>query len=106
MDKFGSSSFGGPLFLKLLLDQVTTTGEANLRALKATIENYSIKGNCPGEDINKVTDELGTVYKTINTLTGGVLPDGAVLRLKHILQTTSVPTFNEVFRGQELELTQ
>ena len=30
MDKFGSSSFGGPLFLKLLLDQVTTTGEVNL----------------------------------------------------------------------------
>ena len=53
-----------------------------------------------------MTDELGTVYETINTLTGGVLPDGAVLRLKCILQTTSVPTFNEVFRGQELELTQ
>ena len=53
-----------------------------------------------------MTDKLGTVYETINTLTGGVLPDGAVLRLKHILQTTSVPTFNKVFRGQELELTQ
>ena len=35
-----------------------------------------------------------------------MLPNGAVLRLKLILQTTSVPTFNKVFRSQELELTQ
>ena len=106
MVTYDRATHGGPLFLKILLDLVTTTGEANLRALKEIVNSYSIKTMCPGEDIQKVTDQLQTVYRNIDALTKGKLPDDAALRLLRIMQTTSVPTFNTTFAGQETELTQ
>ena len=92
------ASRGGSLFLKVLLDQVTTTGEANLRQLIHITETYSIKTNCPGEDIQKVSDLLGSIYDSLNTIRKEDLPPDSVSNLLKILQTTSVPNFNNQFR--------
>ena len=40
---YGVEESSGPLFFKLLLDQVTTTSEANLNLLQFIIKTYNIK---------------------------------------------------------------
>ena len=97
-------SRGGPLFLKLLLDQVTTTSEANLKALVFIIETYKIKVSCPGEDINKVVAIFKSLFNNIAALRKGELPPDSARNLLKVFQTTSVDIFNNMFTQLEQQL--
>ena len=88
---------GGPLFLKLLLDQITTTSEANLKQLLLILETYKIKVSCPGEDISHVVDVFTSIFDNIFALNKGILPVNSVRHLLQVLQTTSVDDFNAAF---------
>ena len=99
-----ASSRGGPLYLKLLLDSVTTTGEQNLKSLLTIVETYRIKTSCPGEDIDKVISMFDAIFDNINTLRDGILPPDVVENLLIVLQSTSVPKFNTYFERFQNEL--
>ena len=66
--KFPPGSHGEPLFLKLLLDQVTTTSEANLKSFLYIIETYQIKVSCPGEDVEKVVSMFDAIFDNVESL--------------------------------------
>jgi hypothetical protein len=102
--KFPPDSYGGPLFLKLLLDQVTTTSEANLKSLLHIIETYQIKVSCPGEDVEKVVSMFDAIFDNVESLRNGVLPPDSTENLLKLLQTTSVPKFNAYFAMMTQEL--
>ena len=102
--KFPPDSHGGPLFLKLLLDQVTTTSKANLKSLLHIIETYQIKVSCPGEDIEKVVSMFDAIFDNVESLRDGVLPSDSTDNLLKLLQTTSVPKFNAYFEMMAQEL--
>lgn len=101
---YPSDEQGGPLFLKLLLDRVTTTSQANLAALKHIVETYRIKISCKGEDIETVVSLFTAVFDNISSLGNGELPDESTKKLLRIFQSTSVPAFNDLFQKQEQEL--
>jgi hypothetical protein len=101
---YPSDEQGGPLFLKLLLDRVTTTSQANLAALKHIVDSYRIKTSCKGEDIETVVSLFTAVFDNISSLGNGDLPDDSTKKLLRIFQSTSVPSFNDLFQKQEQEL--
>ena len=55
----------GPLFLKLLLDHLVLSSDANEAALVNTVLGYSIKYNHKTEDIYEVTWLLFSITETI-----------------------------------------
>ena len=90
----------GPLFLKLLLDQVTTTSETNLTSLILIIDTYKIKRTYIGEVISKVK----SIFKNISSLKHCTLPADAVKKLLQVFLTTSVDDFNELFANMLKQL--
>ena len=104
MMKYEADETGGPLFLKLLLEQVTTTSEANLKTLIHTIETYKIKTSCPGEDIEKVVAIFEAIIDNIESLRDGDLPADTVENLLILFQSTSVPKFNVLFENMQKDL--
>ena len=96
---------GGPLFLKLLLDQVTTTSESNLKALIEIVETYQIKTSCPGEDIDVVVPMFRSIFNNIESLRkGNDLPLESTRNLLRVFQSTSVDSFNSIFEDMEKQL--
>ena len=105
MLSFDRRSHGGPLFLKLLLDQVTTTSEANLKQLLLILDTYKIKDNYPGEAISKLVDVFTSIFENIIALNDGNLPVNSVKKLLIVFQTTSVDKFNALFDTMSQQLT-
>ena len=95
---------GGPLFLKILLDCVTTTGEQNLKSLIQIVETYRIKTSSPGEDVDRVVNMFDAIFDNIDTLRNGVLPPNLVENLLIVFQSTSVPKFNSYFERFQNQL--
>ena len=104
MIPFDIRSHGGPLFLKLLLEQITTTSQANLKQLLLILETYVIKTDCKGENINVVVDMFTSCFNNINALSHDILPANSVKHLLDRLQTTSVDDFNSIFHAMAQEL--
>ena len=92
---------GGPLFLKLLLDRVTTTNEANLKSMIYITETYRIKKSSKGEDIESVVELFTALYDNMASLKNGQLPEDGLKNLLEIFQSTSVPSYNELFKDME-----
>lgn len=90
---------GGPLFLKLLLDKLTTNTESTLQNFLQLIKGYEIKGNDsnPTENIDKVVEEFRGILEAVLALKDGQAPEDLVLNLLRIFQTTSIPPFNQHF---------
>ena len=101
MSSFPYDSQGGPLFLKILLDMVTTSSEGNLKALETILDSYQIKRSSPGEDIEVVVGLFTSIIETIIALRDNDLPSDAVRKLLKIFQTTSVDDFNDQFGEME-----
>ena len=62
---FDTLEQGGPLFLKLLLDLLVVSNDANESALVETVFNYNIKTNSKTEDIPQVYRNLSAITDTI-----------------------------------------
>ena len=101
MSKHPIDEQGGPLFLKIMLDLVTTSAEANLRAIEVVLDTYKIKTSCPGEDIETVVGLFTAIFDTLGSLRDGELPADSVKKLLGIFQTTSVDDFNSQFETLE-----
>ena len=99
MNAFNTVAHGGPLFLKVLLDQVTINSESVLRSFLQLIKTCEIKGNDANksENTDKVVEELRRIIKAVFALKEGQAPEDLVLDLLRIFQTTGAPTFNNHF---------
>ena len=102
--RYPTAAQGGPLFLKILLDSVTTTGEQNLKSLIQIVETYRIKTSSPGEDVDRVVNMFNAIFDNIDTLRNGVLPPNSVENLLVVFQSTSVPKFNSYFERFQNQL--
>ena len=94
-------SRGGPLFLKLLLNRVSTTNEANLKAIIHITETYRIKKSCKGENIEQVVELFTALYDNMASIKDGKLPEDALKNLLDIFQSTSVSEYNDLFKDME-----
>ena len=93
---------GGPLFLKILLDCVTTTNKANLNAIIHLTKTYHINKVSKGEDIKQVVVDLFTaLYNNTALMKEGKLPEDTLRNLLKIFQSTSVPAYNDLFKNME-----
>jgi hypothetical protein len=98
-DDFDKKQRGGPLFFKLLVDKVITSNENSLSALITTIKKYKIDSDGK-DDLPECLKVLEAGVKTIMAMredgsNRSPLPDKFVVDLIAVLQTTSVPVFNE-----------
>jgi hypothetical protein len=98
MLQYESDEQGGPLFLKLLLDRVSTSGDSSLKVLIRSIKDYSVKKDCKGEDIDTVVGLFTAIIDNIHSLNNGELPTDTVYNLLNLFQTTSVDDFNHKFK--------
>ena len=101
---YATDERGGPLFLKLLLDRVTTNNESNLKAIIHVTETYRVNKACKGENIETVVELFTALFNTMSSLRDGPLPENSLRNLLTILQSTSVQEFNDLFRDMEREL--
>ena len=86
--------------MKVLMDQITTTKESNLKQLEHILKTYNIKMKVPGEDIDEVVANFRAIFETINTLRGQEgLPTNSISDLLKIFQTTTVEVFKWYIQG-------
>ena len=99
---------GGLLFLKLLLDKLVISNNSSLEKLILSTTSYDIKKEDPTKNIKAVTGILAGVTKTIISLRDDEeypLPEKYVQKMLGVMQTTSVPAFNDNFKNLEDQLT-
>jgi hypothetical protein len=104
---FSEYEQGGPLFLKLLLDQLVVSSEASLDTLILTTTTYDIKKEHPEEDIIEVCKVLSSMTDTIVSIrddTDHPLPEKYIQKMIQVFQTTSVEPFNDGFKKLESDL--
>jgi hypothetical protein len=100
-DAFPSEERGGPLLFILLMNELMFTTESAIKELREQVEKYKIN-KVPGEDIKKVAGVLLAVSKRIWYSKHLSFPEGYVDTIITILQSSSVPSFNEQFRNVAL----
>ena len=97
MLQFDRKCQGGPLFLSLLLNELTTNNEAVKTQIIDIVSTYNIKSSHPGEIIPDVVDLLTSISETLYSLRDNSFPDQYVRKIASVLTTTSVPEFNDQF---------
>ena len=104
---FDKAEQGGPLFLKLLLDQLVISNEDQLAELVHTTTTYDIKTMNEGENITEVIKLLSSITDTIVALRDNSedpLPERYIYKMVKVFQTTSVSSFNDTFKALEDDL--
>jgi len=85
---------GGPLFLIVMLKEITTVSQDSIRALTSRITGFKIS-DVIGENVQKAVSQLhGAITRlaVVNQVPND-LPD----KLLEVLATSSVSEFNEIF---------
>ena len=88
---------GGPLFLIIMLKQLSTSNETSKSNIVDIIDTYNIKTSCVGEYITDVVDLVQPLVDTLCTLTKNAFPELFIDKVVTIFTTTSVHSFNELF---------
>ena len=101
---YDKHSQGGPLLLKLILDETTTTADSNLKALLTIVETYKIKTSIKGERISDVVDLFRSISLTVYALNNDKLPSDFVKHYIHIFTSSSVTIFNDLFEDLKKQL--
>jgi hypothetical protein len=99
---FQEKQKGGPLFFKLMMNQLLSNTESEVKALVEQVEKYNI-GNIQGEEVMKVTSEIASGINRLKQI--GKLPHNMTITLLTIMQTISVDEFNKVFAAIEVQKT-
>jgi hypothetical protein len=97
MDKYNRYSEvekGGPLFFIITTSKLLSNTEEAPDALTKRIRNFKIS-NLQGENVDKATSLLGGAVKRLSQINR--VPQNIVLNMLQIMQTTSVPKFNNTF---------
>jgi hypothetical protein len=99
---FQEKQKGGPLFFKLMTNQLLSNTELAAKALVERVEKYNI-GNIQGEEVTKVTSQIASAINHLKQI--GKLPQDMTTHLLTIMQTSSVDEFNKVFSAIEVKKT-
>jgi hypothetical protein len=97
-DPFPKVQQGGPLLFILLMNELMHSNESAVKALKEQVIKYNI-AKVAGEDVRKISSILLSVSKRIYFSRKRSFPEDYLDTIIGILQTTSVPVFNEHFRN-------
>ena len=101
-DAFDANQRGGPLLFALLMSELLYTNESAVHSLKEQIEKYKIN-KVPGEDIKKISAIILAVSKRIWFSRSLSFPESFVDTIISLLQTSSVPAFNEQYKNIALK---
>jgi hypothetical protein len=99
---FQEKQKGGPLFFKLMINQLLSNTESAVKALVERLEKYNIV-NIKGEEVMKVTSRIASAINRLEQI--GKLPQDTTITLLTIMQTSSVHEFNKVFAEIEVQKT-
>jgi hypothetical protein len=99
---FQEKQKGGPLFFKLMMNQLLSNTESAAKALVERVEKYNI-GNIQGEEVTKVTSQVASAINRLKQI--GKLPPDMTTTLLIIMQTSYVDEFNKVFAAIEVQKT-
>ena len=91
-------SRGGPLYFILLMNQLLSQTEEAVLALQVRLKKLNLK-NIPGENVDKAISLARAAILRLETF--NKTPEDLVRNLLKSFQTTSVASFNEVFRHME-----
>ena len=86
---------GGPLYFILLMNQLLSQTEEAVLALQLRLKKLNLK-NIPGENVDKAISLARAAILRLETF--NKTPEDLVRNLLKSFQTTSVTSFNEVFR--------
>ena len=89
---------GGPLYFILLMNQLLSQTEEAVLALQVRLKKLNLK-NIPGENVDKAISLARAAILRLETFNKA--PEDLVRNLLKSFQTTSVTSFNEVFRHME-----
>ena len=89
---------GGPLYFILLMNQLLSQTEEAVFALQARLKKLNLK-NIPGENVDKAISLARAAILRLETFNKA--PEDLVRNLLKTFQTTSVTSFNEVFKHME-----
>jgi hypothetical protein len=101
MDKYNHHSEvekGGPLFFVIMMSKLLSNTEEASDALTKPIRDFKIS-NLQGENVDKATSLLGRAVKRLAQINR--VPQNIVRTMLQIMQTTSVPKFNNMFELME-----
>lgn len=91
-------SRGGPLYFFLLMNQLLSQTEEAVLALQSRLKKLDLK-NIPGENVDKAISLARAAIIRLETF--NKTPEDLVRNLLKTFQTTSVPSFNEIFKHME-----
>jgi hypothetical protein len=91
---YPESQQGGPLLFIIMMKLLVSTTEEAITYLKTMVKNMKVT-NYTGENITKVCSHLKNAHKHLRLV--NQVPDDFHLQVLTILQTSSVPEFNEYF---------
>ena len=96
--QYSIESRGGPLYFVLLMRQLLSQTEEAVLALQMRLKKLNLK-NIPGENVDKAISLARAAILRLETF--NKTPEDLVRNLLKSFQTTSVSSFNEVFRHME-----
>jgi hypothetical protein len=96
-EAFETSQRGGPLLFMLLMQELLYTNESAVSAMKDQVEKYKIS-KVAGENVKNIAAILLSVSKRIWYSRDNKFPENYIDTIIGVLQTSSVPEFNEQFR--------
>jgi hypothetical protein len=99
---FQEKQKGGPLFFKLMMNQLLFNTESTAKALVGRVEKYNIR-NTQGEEVTNATSQIASSINHLKQI-GKLLQDMTTTFLT-ILQTSYVDEFNKVFAAIEVQKT-
>lgn len=104
-DTFHVMQRGGTLIFQLLLEKIQSFSEQKLEYLKYKVETLKIS-TLPGENVDTACSLISAAYKTfesMSTPTINRIPLEWSKTVIKTLQTTSVQSFNHIFKLEEAE---
>jgi hypothetical protein len=97
---FKEKQKGGPLFFKLVMNQLLSNTEAAVKALVERVERYNI-WIVQGSEVMKVTSQIASAINCLKHI--GKLPQEMSTTLLTIMQTSLASEFNKVFAVVEVK---
>ena len=102
-DHYHPCQRGGPLMLYLILKRIQDTSESALLHLKAKLAGLKIN-KITGEDVETAVSFIRSTYDALesaSTVEHNYVPDDLAQTVLKVFQTSSVPSFNKVFKDDE-----
>jgi hypothetical protein len=100
-DKFSAAEHGGPLWLKLMLDEITISSTKAVEHLVTQVREIDIS-KLPGQDVAKAVSMIRGAHLRLRNIKNPVtkrnsVPDTFLKDIMTIINTCTVPAFVKVF---------